>query len=344
MKNGHKLTWLLTLTLVTFSPTASVVAQDAEKRVSLEQQLLALEMKSQQTRLELGPSHPNARMLQQQIESVKAMINMLELGATAKKKDEMRETLTQLVKQVFELQTQLHAERVQRAADDLEKAKEALAARKKSAPQLIERQVEELLAGLSDEGSAKKPTIYGASGGYSSAATKYEGSGLSLATQGWEVWRARKYKDAAKWFEASLKKDAKNPNALNGLGWSYLHSGRHSEAVGAFEKALALEPEHPGAMNGVGQALMAQGKYDEAKNRFLFAVEDLIEKLGEEKAIRRKATAAWLGLVRVLINSGDLDGAQKWIERYRKHDPKQPIINGMYEEIKAARKGGEAEL
>lgn len=343
MKSRHRLTWLLTLMLATFAPVSGAVGQDFDRRLSLEKQLLALQIKGESLVKDLGPSHPSVKALQMQIESVKAMINTLELGAKVKQSGEMRETLTQLVKQVFELQLQLHAERIERAAAELEKAKEALAKRKKAAPQLIERQVEELLSGLERKGTEKKTQKSVEAIGFYPSANKYEGSGESLATKGWEIWRQRKFPEAAKWFEESLKKNPKSTHALNGLGWSYLHSGRHAESAGAFEKALAIEPNHPGAMNGIGQALMAQGKYDEAKKRFVVAVEDLIENLGEERAIRNQATAAWLGLVRVLIDSGDLQDAKKWVERYQKHDPKQPVINGMDAEIIAALKAETAE-
>ena len=336
MTNRPKLDWLPVLMFALLIPGSPVAAQDSGSPKLLHDQLEPLLAKHEVMTRELGPQHPNVVALEKQIRSVETLIKTLNFHSGVKKGDEMRETLTQLVSQVFDLQLQIHAERIDRAEMELEKAKRALAERRKVSKQLIDRKVESLLAGLKEESNATK---------VAPKSSKIEGgTSTTLAMKGWAVWRQQDFAKAKEYFVASLEQDPENTNALNGLGWSHLHTAKFDDAVELFEKALALEPEHGGASNGLGQALMAQGKTAEAKRKFLEAVDKLIKKYGEKRAVQLKATPAWIGLVRVLISRGELEEAQQWVDRYRRHDSKDQIINGMQQEIEAAVERSDAEL
>ena len=131
----------------------------------------------------------------------------------------------------------------------------------------------------------------------------------------------RDWSAAYKKFEAALAKDPQFSAAQNGMGWTLVHLGEHDKAIAQFRQLLKENPSHPGALNGVGQCLLAQGKLDEAEGEFLRGTQSVIDAFGEAEVVKKGATASWLGLVQTYLRSGDLDKADKWIERYLKYKP-----------------------
>ncbi|MEO1528768.1 MAG: tetratricopeptide repeat protein [Planctomycetota bacterium] len=331
MRRSQKLASIPLLMFAMLLPGTPLPAQDDGQQKVLQSQLLPMQLRHEELSESLGPNHPNVVLLSKRIESMKSMIAKMKIVKNGNDNDEVRDTLKQLVAQVFELQIQIHAERIERAEDDLKKAKAALAERKKAASTLIDRQVESLIAGLEGKPlTGDSPVV--------AAKPKFSGeTSTALSERGWAVWRQRRYDEAIPMFQASVKQDPQNARALNGLGWSYTHTQQYDKAIGAFEKALAIDPQHGGAMNGIAQVLMAQGKTNEAKERFLKAVDAIIEEYGEKRAVELKATAAWFGLVQVLIMRNELDEASNWVERFRKHDAKNPAMTRMAEEVALAK-------
>lgn len=69
---------------------------------------------------------------------------------------------------------------------------------------------------------------------------------------------------AASLFEAVLKLDPTNFDALHLLGYSRMEQGRNAEACVLIEQALKRQPGEPGALCNLGVALRATGKLNEA--------------------------------------------------------------------------------
>ncbi len=85
-----------------------------------------------------------------------------------------------------------------------------------------------------------------------------------VAAQGWRLWNEQKYRAAELAFIDSIKLDATNPHAHNGLGWSLLNQGRSVEAQPHFEKAIGLDPQRIGAINGLAICRKNAGDVDGA--------------------------------------------------------------------------------
>ena len=336
MTNSRKLLWLPVF-LLAVALSTNLVAQEpnSQKKEVLEGQLRPLQMRQLMMSQSLGPKHPSVQRLQGQIDQIETMIGKLELDVDIAKGGEMRQTLKQLVTQVFELQLQVHSERIDRAEAELEKAKRALEARRKARSQLIERQVKTLIERLEGNAEATPNNATPAE----EATPRDAAAAMELALEGWAVWRDRDLRKALEIFESALAIDPEHTKALNGVGWCHLQMGDFAAAVSAFEKTLELAPRHGGAMNGIAQALMGQGKSDEAKERFVKAVNQAIEDLGEKQATN---TAAWIGLIRILMDRGELTEAESWTKRYLKLNPTMPMVNGMYEQILDLRKQAQA--
>ena len=138
---------------------------------------------------------------------------------------------------------------------------------------------------------------------------------VPLAEEGWKLWQAQQYDQAATKFEEAVKLDPKNANAWNGLGWSRFNSGLREEAIKAFQRVIKLEPKHPAALNGLGQAALMQRDYKVAEKYLLKAAPN--------------APAAWYGLARVYLLTGEFDKAKKWIDKIANSGDKDPAIEEM---------------
>jgi tetratricopeptide (TPR) repeat protein/predicted Ser/Thr protein kinase len=124
------------------------------------------------------------------------------------------------------------------------------------------------------------------------------GNAGQLSQDGWQLWQARRWDEAAAKFHQAIKADPKEANAWNGLGWASFNAGKLPEAAEAFERCLALDSNAAGAWNGLGQLYLGQKKYDLAETYLLKASPD--------------APAAWYGLARLYLLQGKYDKAEEW--------------------------------
>ena len=126
------------------------------------------------------------------------------------------------------------------------------------------------------------------------------GSTLQSMQEGWQLWQARKWDEAAAKFNQAVALAPQDANAWNGLGWATFNSGKTVEAEKAFQKAVAIDPNQPGALNGLGQLYLVQRKYDLAEAFLLRAAP--------------QAPAAWYGLTRLYLLEGKFDQAARWAQ------------------------------
>jgi tetratricopeptide (TPR) repeat protein len=64
-------------------------------------------------------------------------------------------------------------------------------------------------------------------------------------------------------FEAALRADPDNPNALHGLGRALSRQGRYGEALVPLRRCLRLKPDHVGALDSLSKTLIYFGRFDE---------------------------------------------------------------------------------
>ena len=126
------------------------------------------------------------------------------------------------------------------------------------------------------------------------------GSASQSIQEGWQLWQAQKWDEAAAKFNQTVALAPQDANAWNGLGWATFNSGKTAEAEKAFQKAVAIDPNQPGALNGLGQLYLAQRKYDLAEAFLLKAAP--------------QAPAAWYGLTRLYLLEGKFDQAARWAQ------------------------------
>lgn len=126
------------------------------------------------------------------------------------------------------------------------------------------------------------------------------GDASQLMQDGWQLWQARKLRDAAAKFQEAVGLAPDNADAWNGLGWSLFNSGKNGEAETAFQKAVTLQPAHPAALNGLGQIFLSEARYDDAEKYLLQAAPH--------------APAAWFGLARLYLLKGNYEQAEKWAQ------------------------------
>ncbi len=87
----------------------------------------------------------------------------------------------------------------------------------------------------------------------------------ALNAEGWQLWQAQNFSEAATKFAGAVEQDPKLTEAWNGLGWARFNGGEAEAAVEAFEKCIELEPKHPAALNGLGQIHLMWREYDAAE-------------------------------------------------------------------------------
>ncbi|TWT54378.1 lipoprotein NlpI [Rubripirellula amarantea] len=224
------------------------------------------------------------------------------------------DSVRKLVKQAFDLQMKLQAERIERAELDLARVKQQYAERLNSSDEIVERKVIELTK-VAESDNTMPASL--------------------LSTEGWKAWGQRDYRTALTRFEAALKKDPKYIHAINGLGWTHIHLQEYDKAIEIFKSAMKLDPNHGGVTNGLGQALMLTGRFDEAEAMLTEATEFTIKVNGEAKAIQLQITASWFGLVETLMRQKKYDAVIEWTERYLKHDPENERMKDYLEKAQA---------
>ncbi len=120
-----------------------------------------------------------------------------------------------------------------------------------------------------------------------------------LTAKAWQVWRSGKPAEARPMFEEAVKVAPGDPDAWNGLGWSCFNSGDPKAGEEAFRRSVGLDPDHAAALNGLGQIALARHDYVGAEPFLL-------------KSAGRGATAAWHGLARLYLLTGDFAQAERW--------------------------------
>jgi Tfp pilus assembly protein PilF len=276
-----------------------------------------------------GASHPAVKQIEQMIGAVEAELKRMgaaPIGAADEAKKEntftpafqgndQRKIIEALVRQSFQLQTQLQMTRIEKAEADLQRIKNQLQERQAAAEKIIGDRINQLVK--MSESQADEDADVPAS---------------LLSSEGWTAWRERDYRTALKKFQTALSKEPDNETARNGLGWTYFHLKEYDKAILEFRTILKTKPIHPAALNGIGQSLLAQGKFDEAETELLKTTEDLISKLGEAETVRRGTTASWMGLIQVYLRQKDYASAKKWCERYLKHKPNDKMMSVMLQQ------------
>lgn len=312
-----------------------------QQRIALANQLrdngLKAKMQYQAVVQQYGKEHPIAKQLERSLELIQRELSRIgadPLPAVADKQptkaaakpgpdSDQRQVIEKLVRQSFELETQLQIARIEKAEADLNTVKQQLRERQASAEKIIRKRVAELL----EQGST--------------TAKPAEGPASLLAQEGWMAWRKHDWRRALERFEAALAKEPDNESARNGLGWTLVHLREHDKAIEQFRDLLKDYPTHGGALNGLGQCLLMQGKLDEAEKELLKATEDAIDAHGEATVVRNGISASWFGLVRTYIAKKDRVRAEKWVKRYLEHKPDDQLMLGMLKELESIEKPAE---
>jgi len=73
-------------------------------------------------------------------------------------------------------------------------------------------------------------------------------------------WVEKKYKEGGKYFELSVKHNARNAGAYYSLGDYYRSEERLQEAIVAYQEAIELNPQHPYAEQELKRTMEATGK------------------------------------------------------------------------------------
>ncbi|OYP31041.1 tetratricopeptide repeat protein [Rhodopirellula sp. MGV] len=241
--------------------------------------------------------------------------------------DNRRGLIEQLVRQAFDLQTELQEARVRQAEINLKRVKNQLEKRKANADKIVAARIEELL-------DTQVVHVEAIVVGEPLDKVDSESAAL-LASEGWQAWRNVQSREALEKFKKALAIDPDLDQARNGLGWAQIQTQQYTDAIKQFQELLAKNPHHSGALNGVGQALFAQNELDAAEKQFQKAIDVMIEEHGEQTAIKRGVTAAWFGLVKTLIAQGDNEHAKQWAERYLKGKPDDEQMKSLLSEANA---------
>lgn len=232
-----------------------------------------------------------------------------------------RAMLQQAVEKAFELETQLHQERVAKAEARLELVKQQLRERQRQAKRLVDQRVASLIARFNSSDVTTQ-----------SDRQAEQHSAALLSSEGWDAWRKQDLRTALSKFQQAIKQQPDYAAARNGLGWTYIHLGEFDKAISTFESLLKEEPDLGGAQNGLGQSLLAKGKLDEAEKVLLHSTQTAIERFGEAGTVRQNLTASWYGLVRTYLRQKDFANAKKWAERYLKYKPDDEAYQSMLRE------------
>jgi cellulose synthase operon protein C len=98
-------------------------------------------------------------------------------------------------------------------------------------------------------------------------------------------------------------------------GFTALNAGHIHEAETAFEAVLAQTPQDPEALGGLGLVRLRQGNTTEARSLLSRAIEaDPVHKARWETALRGASVGEDYAAARVMIQRGQLDGAERQLE------------------------------
>ena len=307
---------------VAFTSTAAAQNEDAKAKPASQTAKMLKELRTMKADAEVrrakmverfSSNHPSVKQLDSVIDQVTAELKKLDSAS----KDELpqggndkKSVIESLVRETFQLQTQLQLTRIAKAEADLQRIKAELKARQDNTEKIIANRVAELTKGKIDGAVAREDEAENAD------------SAEELAAAGWAVWKKHNWKDALEKFDAALKKDPELSHAKNGRGWSLIHMGRYDDSIDQFKAILKESPKHGAAKNGLGQSLLGKGSFGEAESVLLEATEEAIENMGEKNAVN---AAAWYGLIRVYLQQKDYASALKWSKRFLKHGPNESI-------------------
>ena len=120
-----------------------------------------------------------------------------------------------------------------------------------------------------------------------------------------------------------LKKDPKNPNALNALGYTLAdRTTRYAEALAFIEQALALKPDDPFILDSLGWAHYRLGNHNEAVRHLRAAFDKRAD----------AEIAAHLG--EVLWVTGDRNAAESVWKRALQQTPDNEVLLGVISKFK----------
>lgn len=139
-----------------------------------------------------------------------------------------------------------------------------------------------------------------------------EGSVGDLVDQGWEYYKAGRWRKAESVFQAAASQDSESAEAWNGLGWSRFKSDAFQPAIGAFKRAITLDDGHPGAHNGLGYVYFTLRDYEQAEAHWLKVDED--------------APAAWGGLAQLYLLQENYKAAEFWVRKALKGEPENETL------------------
>ncbi|HUK99587.1 MAG TPA: 6-bladed beta-propeller [Nitrospirota bacterium] len=108
-----------------------------------------------------------------------------------------------------------------------------------------------------------------------------------------------------------LKKNANDMEALGQLGILYGENGLTSEALEQFQKMLAQDKTNALALNNIGNISYLQGRFDDAREAYEAALKSTPEEPG-----------VMVNLARVLLQSGNKDGAKQQLQKAVAIDPR----------------------
>ncbi len=155
---------------------------------------------------------------------------------------------------------------------------------------------------------------------------------------GVELHQAGDLNGAIREYQASLKLDPKNPQALSNLGAAYAAEGRYDDAIAEYRKALALDGSIGGVRLNLGLAYYKSARYGEAEKEFAAVHETTPEDV--RPALLEADCALRTGLAKeaadvlapyatgneqnlaydylygmALIRSGQVEAGQVWVNR-----------------------------
>jgi tetratricopeptide (TPR) repeat protein len=83
-------------------------------------------------------------------------------------------------------------------------------------------------------------------------------------SKGLSLYRAGKFDEARRCYEAILEREPRNERVLHLLALVHLAARRTEEAAALFRQCLAIRPRFPEALTNLGQALLALGRAEDA--------------------------------------------------------------------------------
>jgi tetratricopeptide (TPR) repeat protein len=91
--------------------------------------------------------------------------------------------------------------------------------------------------------------------------------------------KAERFQEAIKAYEASLRYDENQPEALNNLGFCYKSLKRYQRAISYYRTAIRLRPDFAEAHEYLGEAYIGLGKLDLARKEYQW-----LKKSGSDEA------------------------------------------------------------